>query len=135
MLLDRDHITVASRIMLPTYVSLNVLAGFVLIADPTNTLQNARALRFQESVLPLAAWGYWLVLLAATILFCWLHFRHRMSASFGLAVSAVSWMVLCGTWAIAIKTDGATPLGPLFAAFVTVAHIASIASLVRGDKS
>lgn len=134
MPLDRENVTAASRIMLPAYIVLNSGFGMVLILDPTNTIKNARALRWQDGVLDLSAWGAWLTLLALLLAFAWFRNHNRDLGSFAIAVSAVSWLVFGGAWAVAIWTDGATPLGPMLAAFVVTAHYASLKSIVRRDK-
>lgn len=134
MPLRRDTITAPSRIMLPTYIALGLGVGLVYITDPGHSLRSSRALRFQAEVLEWPVWGTAMLFMAAAMIVAWVAFHNRMVFAFVLAMYAVTWLVWGGTWAIAIFTDGATPLGPLFCGFVATAAIASIVSLVKGDR-
>jgi hypothetical protein len=132
MPLDRGHITVPSRIMLPADFALCVGFGLTYVITP-HALAQAAAIQFQGRYLPLWCWGAFLLAIAALMAIGWAG-RRRMVFAFALALASVTWLVWGATYAAAIFTDGATPLGPMFCGYVAVAHVASIYSLVRGDR-
>lgn len=128
-------ITRPSRIMLPAYIVSAFAVAAVYIFDPGDRLANAPALRFQAEVLPWPAWGAVMVVMGVAMTAAWARWHQRYAFCFVLAMYAVTWLVWGVTWAIGIFVEGATPLGPILAAFVATAAIASIASVVGGDRS
>lgn len=134
MPLRRDTITAPSRIMLPAYITLGFAVSLVYLFDPGGHLKNAPALRFQAEVLPWEAWGVSMFGMSVAMVVAWANFHARMPFAFVLAMYAVTWFVWGVSWGVAFFTDGATPLGALLAAFVSTAAVASIVSLVKGDR-
>lgn len=119
--------------MLPADFLLCLGFGLVYVTNPGHILEQAAAIAFQTTYLPLWCWGAFLLGDATLMAIAWLRHR-RMAFAYAIAMAAVTWLVWGGTYTAAIFTDGATPLGPMFCLYVATAHIASIYSLVRGDR-
>ncbi|HKY57652.1 MAG TPA: hypothetical protein VJL80_06415 [Aeromicrobium sp.] len=131
MPLDRAHVTVASRIMLPTYIGFFLIIGCNYIIDPPRLAQSPM-LRFADSLMSLQVWGS-LFVACSLIMAAAMWSKRRTLYRFGLILAGTS----MGLWAIA-ATFGAF-LEPIsFSAwawptFVTCATVASNRSLVRGE--
>lgn len=131
MPLDRAHVTVASRVMLPTYVVFfGVLGVNYLMAN--DAALNAPALVFAANVMPLPAWGG-LFVACSLMMTAALLMRRRVLYRFALRMCAVA-MVF---WAIVIAAASlqgeATPLAAVWSGFVAVACYASDRSLATRE--
>jgi hypothetical protein len=136
MPLTRSNVTVASRIMLPTYVVLTTMFGLVYVIDPFGSLGNISALRFQRSVMPMAAWGAILLALSALMVVAFTR-QSRMLFAFALACCAMTWFLWGGMYAVsvALAPTEASLNAPILPWFVSVACVASMASLLKGEVS
>ncbi len=134
MPLNRKSITIASRVMLPTYILFALVVGVIYILDPNGSLGNSPALRYQNEVLPWPVWGGVLVAEGLAMAVAWFVSHRRMVFAFVLAMYAVTMLLLSVTNLVGIIVASATPLAPLYPFFIAVASTASIASLVNRDK-
>lgn len=133
MPLDRDHVTVASRIMLPTYAVVNAAFGYVFITDAA--VESAPSLAMARAWLPMDVWGaLWLVVAVAMLLSLLRHRRGTFIAA--LCLNAASWFA----WGCLIETAAFTQPNVTLSAGVlpwgwAAANTASLFSLLRGDSS
>lgn len=132
MPLDRDHVTIASRVMLPAYVLADLLFGVAFVLPGSRPLR-APALGPARDVLPLAVWGgIWLavaVVMAAALLR-----RSRLMFTFALSTNAVAWFLWgCLLEAAVLSQPAVTYLACVLPWFVAVASIASMQSLLREE--
>lgn len=68
MPLARDHITAASRRMLPTYPVLLFVVGLSFAFDTDRALAGSSGLRFADERIPLQVWGGLALTLAALLM-------------------------------------------------------------------
>lgn len=132
MSLDRQNVTAASRIMLPTYVVFfGVLGVNYLIADDTAAANPA--LVFANAMMPLPVWGALFIICSCGMAGA-LATKRRLPYRFALRICAGA----MGLWAIVILlaslAGDATPFAACWAAFVAVACMASDKSLATGER-
>jgi hypothetical protein len=128
--LDRDHVTIASRIMLPAHVLLSAWVGAAWMFQGAIRTQ-VPALYALRHVWPLPATGFVLALGAVVVVGAMLS-KHRAVAAIALGASGLMYLVLTGFVVAAFFQDAAG--SPSFAApawtlYPAVAHLASLASL------
>lgn len=138
MPLDRQHVTVASRVMLPVDVAFGGVLGLIwALQDPSRRNQSLAAL---DRTWPVENTGWVLVAVAGVILAALLG-RNRTLAMFGCAAGVVAYFVLTIIFAGPLDLDlqlGWPPVtvgpsvslsAPLWPAYLAAAHLASLASL------
>lgn len=130
MPLDRDHITSASRVMLPSYVvffgglGAGYIAGFRIGQNPM--------LRFANEIMPLQVWGG--VFVCCSLLMVAAMVRgSRMLYRYALNVCAISMFVWTTVAVIGIFYQPVTFTAPLWPFLVMQACRASNRSLLRGE--
>src|SRR5690242_8857003 len=105
MPLDRAHVTVASRIMLPAYALIYAGVGLAfLLQDPART--SSPAFDVAKSLLPIHAWGW--VFLAVAVAETAALITHRRRA---YVLALVPGAGLAGFWAVIVSSSAfASPL-------------------------
>lgn len=128
MPLDRAHVTVASRIMLPTYPLFVGSVGLSMTLTPLDRLLETPAFAYAADLAPLRLWGAGFLAVAA-ILIAGLLVHRRSTYVAGLAVM-VTWM---GGWtallALSAINGDSSPSAWTWPAFVAVAGFATMSSL------
>lgn len=133
MPLDRQHVTVASRIMLPAYLVFFAVLGVASITTPLGRLTRSPMLDYANQIMSLRAWGSLFVACALLMAFALLtHNRDRYRYA----------LLLCGfsmtLWTIvAIVGVFAEPISYsawVWPALVTAACFASDRSLVHQEQ-
>lgn len=134
MPLDRDELTVASRVMLPTYAALCALFGVVFVLDPQGRLSRAPSLDLARDWLPLWAWGaLWLGLAAAMEAARRVGSRHAFLLGLGLCMG--SWIAWGGVLEGAVfVNDDVSFLAGVLPWFVARACWASLRSLLAKES-
>lgn len=133
MPLDRDHMTVASRIMVPTYVVFFTGLGLASLVTPLHRLLETPMLRYADHLMSIRAWGGLFVACGLVMLVALLQ-RRRMLYRWGLLVCGLSmaaWMLVAfvGLWFEPISYSA-----PLWPAFVVAACAASNRSLAKDTR-
>ena len=128
MPLDRAHVTVASRVMLPAYVVFFAGLGVNYVATPDSRLKASPALDYAAQFMSLPAWGG-LFLVASALMFVALVSRRRVLYRYALLLCAYSMGVWTLANILAAFHSDATPLGWLWPAIVVAACVASYRSL------
>lgn len=104
MPLDRDHLTRASQITVPTYMVFFIANGLNYMTSSTNWLLPTPMLRYANSIMDIRVWGALFFSCGLLMLVAmWIHGRELYR--FGLLVCAacmVVWAVLC---IIGIRTE------------------------------
>jgi hypothetical protein len=132
MPLTRQTVTVASRVMLPTYVAFFAILGAnYLIAD--DTAAASPALVFADNVMPLHAWG-WLFIGCAGIMLAALFTHRRNLYRWALRSCGLSMLFWSAVIAWASLSGDATPFAAAWAAFVTTATYATDRSLASRER-
>lgn len=132
MPLDRDHLTVASRIMVPTYVVFFSVVGSNFLFGPSARLQSPM-LRYADTLMDIHIWGG-LFLGCGLLMLTAMWLRNRDMYRYGLIVCALS----MATWAlVAVLGIFAQPIS--FSAWawpgaMTAACLATNRSLVRDRR-
>ena len=130
--LQRDTVTAASRIMLPTYVVFFGLLGINYLAAD-QTAQASPPLVYVDDRVPLPAWGA-VFLTCAAVMAVSLLLRRRTLYRYALwycGLAMVVWMVGI---AFASKAGEATPFAWVWAYLAASACFASDRSLGTGEK-
>lgn len=132
MPLTRANVTVASRIMLPTYVAFFAALGLSYLFGPHAPLAASPALAFADDVMPLAAWGG--VFLGCSVLMVFALVVHRrLLFRFALRMCALSMLVWAAILLLATLAGDASASAPAWSAFVATACLASDRSLAAGE--
>lgn len=130
MPLNRDHITASSRIMLHIYPLLALGLGLAYtLGDPAR--YESPSNRLLRDMMPIRAWGFVFLAMAAVMLAAWLTERRDVMIAalcLGFAFYTV-WSVTFLVAAFTVPLAAAT--GPMVWGFVAVAHIASLQSLTK----
>lgn len=126
------RVTVASRIMLPTYVVFSALLGLNYVFAPEHRLKNP-ALTAARTVMPVEAWGLVFLILAAVMAVGMLS-HNRTGVIIVLCYGAAMYFGWAIFYAASVMLDPRTSLfAPAWPLFVVTAHVASAASLMRGE--
>lgn len=133
MPLDREHITVASRIMLPTYVVLFLGLGLGSTVTPMHRLLATPFFRYADHLMSMRAWGA-LFIACGLLMLTALIKGNRTLYRWALLVCGLSMLVwavvaLVGVWFQPISFSAW--LWPAFAAACTWA---TNKSLERGER-
>lgn len=131
MPLDREHVTSASQIMLPSYavffggLGAGYIAGFRIGQNPM--------LRYADQIMPLQVWGC--VFVACSLLMVGAMWRHsRMAYRYALNVCALSMFVWMCVAVLGIFYQPVTFTAPLWPGLVMQACRASNRSLLKGER-
>lgn len=128
MPLNRATITVASRIMLPTYVAFFGVLGLNYLVTPTDRLTASPSLAYANSVMPLPSWGG--AFLGVSILMAGaLTSGRRTLYRFGLLFCALTMTVWTGVNIAAVFATQASPAGWDWPLLVVCACVATYRSL------
>lgn len=101
-MLDRAHITRASRVMLPTYAIMYTILGYLfLLQRPERT--SGEAFDIAKMVLPIHGWGWVFAIVSALeVTAMWSRKRSMYMAALILGVGlAAFWTVVLGAAAVA----------------------------------
>lgn len=134
MPLDRAHVTIASRLMLPAYTVLNAAFAGMFLLDPQQRLQAAPSLDHARSWMPIDRWGLaWFAL--AALMVTALIVQHRPTFVAALSINTAVWF----TWGLVVETavltqPNVTPLAGVLPWFVATASFASMLSLLSGER-
>lgn len=133
MPLDRNHITVASRIMLPSYIVFFIVVGSNFLAGTFGRAQSSPMLRYADTIMPIQVWGGVFVT-CSLIMAGALVTRNRMLYRYGLLVCGIS-MTLWALVAVAgIWVEPVSYSAWAWPAFVAAACAASNRSLAAGEQ-
>ena len=136
--LHRRTVTVASRIMLPTYVGLFTLIGLAYLFQPAARVQASPALAFADRLIPMPVWGGIFLttagLLSAAMLVAHRRRWTRVLAGYALWVGVVVLTTWAGIFTGAVITAGASLGSPVWPAFAAIACFASSRSLAAGER-
>lgn len=127
------EVTVASRIMLPTYVALFAFVG-VNYMTTGERLTESPSLAFADSVLSMPAWGA-MFLAASAVMVTALMMHERIWFRFALWLGIVCLAIWSALFLAAAIWSSASPSGWTWPAFVAVACFASDRSLLKGEVS
>lgn len=133
MPLTRANVTVASRIMLPTYCALFAVLGINYMTTGRRLLESP-ALEYADRALPLPAWGAMFLAMSGVMVTA-LMMHERLWFRFALWLAIVcllSWSLMF--LAAAIWSD-ASPTACVWPLFAAVACFASDRSLLKGEVS
>lgn len=132
MPLDRDHVTLGSRTMLPTYPMLAIGFGGALLLTPLRELLTVPAYRTAHDVLPMHLWAG-LFITVGIVQIAALVVHRRPVYIYSLALL----LVLLGVFTAVFVTGaarGTNPwTAPMFPAFAARACWATIRSLAAGE--
>lgn len=132
MPLDRAHVTVASRVMLPAYPLFMGALGVSFVVAPDRILLKTPTFNFADRLAPLPLWGVMFLLAAAGMTLALLiHRRAAYQAAIVVAFGAMGWWTIL-TFASTVAGD-ASPTAALWPAFVSVALYATYQSLVSRE--
>lgn len=134
MPLDRANVTIASRVMLPSYAALNLAFAVAFLSDYQNRLSLAPSLDIARAWMPIERWGIlWFTLTALMVMA--LVVRHRPAFVAALAINAGSWFAWGFLTTAAIFTQpNVSPLAGVLPWFVATASFASMLSLLAGER-
>lgn len=131
------RVTVASRVMLPTYVALFGWLGAVYLLDPPR-LAASPALAYAATLMPLPMWGIWFLTVAALMAVALAGRRTgwawRQVYTYALWTGIVTMTVWAVVFAAAALTAGASPGAAAWPGFAAVACYASYRSLQAGEQ-
>lgn len=133
MRLDREHLTVASVVMLPTYVVFFTGIGIAQVATPKARLLASPMLRYSDRLMDLRAWGA-LFIACGLLMLTALWLRNRMLYRYGLVVCGLSMAAWALVALVGIWYEPVSYSAWLWPAFATAACWASNRSLERGEQ-
>jgi hypothetical protein len=129
MPLTRDSVTIASRVMLPTYTAFALFLGIVYVTDPDGRLAHSTSF----PVLPTAVWGVGFVVVGLLQIAAMIQRDRRL-----YVLSLAPLLVWCLLWGLALvysaARDGTSFTAPAFPLFVAFACWASMLSLIAGES-
>lgn len=132
MPLDRAHVTVASRVMLPAYPVLAGVLGAGFLLTPERVLLETPIYRTMAGLMPLHFWGAGLLLIGAVQVIALLAMR-RQTYGFTLGLMAVwmaAWSVVC---VVSYFRGEASPVAWVWPAFALCACWATQLSLAARE--
>lgn len=133
MPLDRDHMTVASRIMLPTYVALFTGLGIAAALTPIDRLVATPFFRYANHLMSMRAWGGLFIACGLLMLVALLR-QSRTLYQYALLVCGLSMAVWSVVAVVGIWFEPISFSAWLWPAFATRACWASNKSLERGEQ-
>lgn len=132
MPLDRQHVTAASRVMLPTYAGFFAVVGGNWLLTPADRLLASPGLAYADALLTIRAWGA-LFLGAALLMVAALAARHRDAFRAALLFCFFTLLVWAGVMGAAAINGTASPSAPAWPTFIACACLASYRSLTRRE--
>jgi lysylphosphatidylglycerol synthetase-like protein (DUF2156 family) len=132
----RAHVTVASQVMLPTYVLFFAIVGGNYLTTDRALLRATPALRFADDHFPLPVCGGMFVACALLMLVALAAGRTRWSRalfSYALIVSMICNVLWAVVFLFASIQDDASPTAGAWPMFVATACLASYLSLRAGE--
>ena len=133
MPLTRQNVTVASRVMLPTYVAFFLGVGLSLSLTPQDRLRLTPSFAYADRVVDLRLWGVGFLAVAVFLALAML-MRSRSAYRAGLSVACL-WMAV---WAIVLALSAFDASASFSAwtwpAFVALACYATLRSLSEGER-
>lgn len=134
MTLDRTSVTVASRVMLPTYVVLFAGLGTNYAVTPmlSGRLAASPALAYANGLLPLPAWAM-MFLTVAVLMAGALASGNRHLYRYALWLAILSMTIWAVVFALAVFRGEGSPTAFFWPSFVAVACYASNRSLLAGE--
>jgi hypothetical protein len=133
MPLDRNNITIASRIMLPSYVVFFATIGINFIVAGKPRLVSSPMIRYANNLMTIRAWGAFF-LTCAVIMLAALLVHNRYLYRYGLMVCIMSMMIWTSVAFAGIFTEPVSYAASAWPAFVAVACWASNKSLEKGER-
>lgn len=133
MPLDRTHITVASRVMLPTYVVFFGVIGTNFAATGTPRLFNSPMLRYADQIMSIRAWGG-VFLACSAIMLAALIAHNRYAYRYGLMVCCLSMATWTTVAIIGVFYEPVSYSAWAWPALATAACWASNKSLAQGEQ-
>ena len=131
MPLDREHITAASRIMLPTYVVFFATLGVNYVIADTSSLNNP-VLDYVDDVMPLPVWGC-LFLFCSFVMVSAMATRRRALYRWALRMCGLSMLFWATVIFLATLAGDASLFSAVWSLFVATACLASDRSLARQE--
>lgn len=135
MTLRREKVTVASRIMLPTYVALTAAFGLIYLINPLGRLDNSPALTYPRMMMggSMAPWGALFLAIAVTMAAAMLsHWQYGFLLA--LCCCAAVFLMWAGMYCASIKVDpNASLTSPIYPLFVVRCCYATTRSLLKGE--
>jgi uncharacterized membrane protein len=128
MPLNRATITVASRVMLPTYPILAAGVGLNYLIASDRLLDAGVFYQVADSIVPLEFWGA-AFLLVAIVMVVALLTRSRLGYELSLALMAGAMLVWATVGLLAAIHNGGSYTAALWPGFVIMACVASFMSL------
>lgn len=128
MPLTRANVTVASRLMLPTYPLLAAGVGLNYLIASDRLLEAGVFYQVADRIVPLQVWGV-VFLAVAVVMTAALVSRSRFGYELALALMAGAMSVWVAVGLLAAVRNGGSYTGALWPGFVIVACIASFRSL------
>lgn len=128
MPLDRTHVTVASRVMLPTYPVFFIGFGLALLLTPPEVMQATPSFRTAADIMPLTTWGV-VLLGAAGFQLAALAVGRRSMYIAALSVALICMVLWAGIFAYAAGRGGAPWTAPMWPAFLAISCYATMRSL------
>ncbi len=134
MPLDRQNVTIASRVMLPAYALLNAAFAAAFLTDPQSRLGLTPSLDVARSFMPISAWGLmWFTIAALMVTALVVH--HRGIFIGVLAANFAIWLAWGVLVEVAVSTQpNVSYLAGVLPWFVAVASFASMLSLLTRES-
>lgn len=130
MPLDRDHLTVASRITVPTYVVFFTVLGANFLLGPEGRNTSSPMLRYADTLMDIRVWGA--LFLGCGILMLAAMWRHERDLyRFGLLVCALSMAAWTAVAILGIFTEPVSFSAWAWPGAMTAFCLATNRSLVR----
>lgn len=133
MPLDRRHVTVASRVMLPTYPVLAGGLGIGFLLTPEAELLKTPIYRSMDMLMPLGFWGAGLFVMALAQVAALLVNRRPVYVA-SLSIMIVWMAAWAGVDVWSFTQDEASPFAWLWPAFAARCCWASMQSLLAGER-
>lgn len=135
MTLRRADVTIASRVMLPTYPVLAGVLGAGFLFTPEPVLLETPIYRSMAGLMPLHFWGAGLLLIAAVQVVALALYRRRVRDLYQYVLGLlVVWMAAwCAVCVVAFFRGEASPVAWVWPAFAARACWASVLSLAARE--
>jgi hypothetical protein len=124
--------TVASRIMLPTYAIAYAILGLVYVLWPLEKLLSSPGLTYANGISSLRLWG-WIFLAAAVLMAIALKIENRLLFRYALWLCIVCMGGWTAVFVFAAFAGTSSPAAPVLPALATVACFASDRSLLTRE--
>lgn len=132
MPLDREHVTAASRIMLPSYAVFFAVVGLGYMFGQAGRVFASPMLRYADHILPIPVWGG-LFVTCSLIMVVALRSHDRLLYRWALTLCGISMVVWMGVAIAGAIWSNVTVTAWVWPGLVTQACRASNRSLLRGE--